>query len=110
MKGAQLAVTSLRPGEAATPTSPETARAAGVESRVRFLPYISDDDLKALYQGAAVFAFPSLWEGFGLPVLEAYAMGCPVLVSAATALPEVAGAGAVYADPLDVEDLASRPG
>jgi glycosyltransferase involved in cell wall biosynthesis len=106
LKGAQLAVTSLRPGEAATTTYRDTARAAGVEAQVRFLPYISDDDLKALYQGAAVFAFPSLWEGFGLPVLEAYAMGCPVLVSAATALPEVAGAGAVYADPLDVEDLA----
>ncbi|HTB34653.1 MAG TPA: glycosyltransferase family 1 protein [bacterium] len=106
LKGAQLAVTSLRPGEAATTTYADTARAAGVGGRVLFLPYISDGDLKALYQGAAVFAFPSLWEGFGLPVLEAFAMGCPVLAAAATALPEVAGAGAVYADPLDVEDLA----
>jgi glycosyltransferase involved in cell wall biosynthesis len=106
LRGAQLAVTSLRPGEAATTTYLETARAAGVEGRVRFLPYISDDDLKALYQGAALFAFPSLWEGFGLPVLEAYAMGCPVLAASATALPEVAGAGAVYANPLDVADLA----
>jgi glycosyltransferase involved in cell wall biosynthesis len=106
LKGAQLVVTSLRPGEAATTTYLDTARAAGVEPRVLFLPYLSDDDLKALYQGAEVFAFPSLWEGFGLPVLEAFAMGCPVLAAAATALPEVAGAGAVYADPLDVEDLA----
>ena len=106
LKGAQLAVTSLRPGEAATTTYLRTARAAGVEAAVRFLPYISDDDLKALYQGAAVFAFPSLWEGFGLPVLEAFAMGCPVLAADATALPEVAGAGAVYADPLDEADLA----
>jgi glycosyltransferase involved in cell wall biosynthesis len=106
LKGAQLAVTSLRPGEAATTTYTQTARAAGVESHVRFLPYISDADLKALYQGAAVFAFPSLWEGFGLPVLEAFAMGAPVLAANATALPEVAGAGAVYADPLDVGSLA----
>ncbi|HTB34803.1 MAG TPA: glycosyltransferase family 1 protein [bacterium] len=106
LKRAQLAVTSLRPGEAATTTYLESARAAGVEGRVVFLPYISDGDLKALYQGAAVFAFPSLWEGFGLPILEAYAMGCPVLAADATALPEVAGAGAVYADPLDVADLA----
>ena len=107
LKGALLAVTSLRPGEAATTTYTETARAAGVEAAVRFLPYISDADLKALYQGAAVFAFPSLWEGFGLPVLEAFAMGAPVLAADATALPEVAGAGAVYADPLDVASLAA---
>ena len=93
--------------EAATTTYTETARAAGVEAAVRFLPYISDADLKALYQGAAVFAFPSLWEGFGLPVLEAFAMGAPVLAADATALPEVAGAGAVYADPLDVASLAA---
>lgn len=107
LKGAQLAVTSLRPGEAATTTYRESARLAGVESAVRFLPYISDEDLKALYQGAAVFAFPSLWEGFGLPVLEAFAMGCPVMAARATALPEVAGGGAVYVDPLDVDSLAA---
>lgn len=106
LKGAVLAVTSLRPGEAETTTYPATARAAGVEAQLRFMPYISDADMAALYQGALCFAFPSLWEGFGLPVLEAYSMGCPLLAADATALPETAGKGAVYADPLDVESLA----
>lgn len=101
-----LAIVSLRPGEAATTTYAQTARQAGVEGRVRFLGYISDAEMKALYQRALCFAFPSLWEGFGLPVLEAYALGCPVLAAAAGALPEVAGKAAVYADPLSVSSLA----
>ena len=106
LKGAVLVVTSLRPGEAETTTYGATALAAGVADALRYMPYISDADMAALYQGALCFAFPSLWEGFGLPVLEAYSMGCPLLAANATALPETAGKGAVYADPLDVEDLA----
>jgi glycosyltransferase involved in cell wall biosynthesis len=101
-----LAIASLRPGEAATTTYARTAREAGVEGRVRFLGYVSDLEMKALYQRALCFAFPSLWEGFGLPVLEAYALGCPVLVARAGALPEVAGKAAVYADPLSASSLA----
>ncbi|OGD93008.1 hypothetical protein A2697_05115 [Candidatus Curtissbacteria bacterium RIFCSPHIGHO2_01_FULL_41_44] len=53
----------------------------GVQDRVKFLGYVPDSDLPALYSGAAVFAFPSLFEGFGLPILEALACGCPVIAS-----------------------------
>jgi len=106
LAGAVLAVTSLRPGEAATTTYAATAAAAGVADSLRFLPYVSDVQMKALYQQALCYAFPSVWEGFGLPILEAFSMGCPVLAANATALPEVAGRAAVYADPLDVADLA----
>jgi glycosyltransferase involved in cell wall biosynthesis len=106
LAGAVLAVTSLRSGEAATTTYAATAAAAGVADSLRFLPYVSDVQMKALYQDALCYAFPSVWEGFGLPILEAFGMGCPVLAAAATALPEVAGRAAVYADPLDVADLA----
>jgi glycosyltransferase involved in cell wall biosynthesis len=106
LAGALLAVTSLRPGEAATTTYAATAAAAGVADSLRFLPYVSDEQMKALYQEALCYAFPSVWEGFGLPVLEAFSMGCPVLAADATALPEVAGRAAVYADPLDVAGLA----
>ncbi|MGH7442777.1 MAG: glycosyltransferase family 4 protein [bacterium] len=102
---AKLVVTSLRPGEAATTTYAETARAEGLGPAVLFLPYVSDAQLKALYQGALCYAFPSLGEGFGLPVLEAFSLGCPVLAARAGALPEVAGSAAIYADPLDVESL-----
>jgi glycosyltransferase involved in cell wall biosynthesis len=103
---AQLAISSLRPGEAATTTYAATAAAAGIAGSLRFLPYVSDEQMKALYQGALCYAFPSLWEGFGLPLLEAFSLGTPVLAASAGALPEVAGQGAVFADPLDIRDLA----
>ncbi|HTB23107.1 MAG TPA: glycosyltransferase family 1 protein [bacterium] len=103
---ALLAISSLRPGEAATTNYLATAKAAGIADSLRFLPYVSDEQMKALYQRALCFAFPSLGEGFGLPLLEAFSMGCPVLSADGTALPEVAGKAAVYADPLDVASLA----
>jgi len=103
---ALLVITSLRPGEGATTTYEDTARAADVLGALRFVGYVDDAQMKALYQGALCFAFPSLWEGFGLPVLEAFALGCPVLISAAGSLPEVGGQAAVYADPTSVPDLA----
>ncbi len=56
--------------------------------------------MRALYQGAAAFVFPSLYEGFGLPVLEAFASGIPVITSTTTSLPEVAGDAALLVDPL----------
>ncbi len=103
---ARLVITSLRPGEAATTTYAETAAKAGVTDALDFVGYVDDAQMKALYQGALCFAFPSLWEGFGLPVLEAFALGCPVLSSAEGSLPEVGGRAVVYADPHDVGDLA----
>lgn len=76
-----------------------------LENKVRLLGYVPEEDLPALYSGAKLFFFPSLYEGFGLPVLEALACGCPVLCSNTSAIPEVAGNAAILADPLDVDKL-----
>lgn len=73
--------------------------------RIRFLGYTTRDDLRFLYSGATFLAFPSLYEGFGLPVAEAMRLGCPVLTSATPALTEVAAGAALLADPLDTGDI-----
>lgn len=75
------------------------------EGRLRLLGHISDDDLVALYASCAVAAYPSLYEGFGLPVLEAMACGAPVVTSRTTALPDTAGGAAILVDPLDVDAI-----
>jgi glycosyltransferase involved in cell wall biosynthesis len=72
---------------------------------VHALGHVSDADLHGLYRGAALFAYPSLYEGFGLPVLEAMTAGTPVLTSDVSSLPEVAGDAALYCDPLDVGSI-----
>ena len=72
------------------------------EPGVRFLGHVDEATLSALYESAAVLAFPSLYEGFGLPLLEAMAHGLPSVVSTAGALPELAGDAAVLVDPQDV--------
>jgi alpha-1,3-rhamnosyl/mannosyltransferase len=72
---------------------------------VRTLGHVPADDLPALYRGAAIFAYPSLYEGFGLPVLEAMTAGAPVLTSGVSSLPEVGGDAAVYVDPRDVRSI-----
>lgn len=77
----------------------------GVESRVKFLEFIPDSDLPALYKNARLFALPSLYEGFGLPVLEAMSYGCPVVVSNGSSLPEIAGEAGFYVDPERVESI-----
>jgi glycosyltransferase involved in cell wall biosynthesis len=74
--------------------------------RVVFTGYVPDADLPAVLSGAVAFVFPSLYEGFGLPVLEAMACGTPVICSNVSSLPEVAGEAALQVDPLDVEALA----
>jgi GT2 family glycosyltransferase len=79
----------------------------GLEQHVRRIGYVQGEGaLRDLYAAAGVFAFPSLYEGFGLPVAEAMATGTPVLTSDTTALPEVAGGAAVLANPLDVASIA----
>ena len=74
--------------------------------KVCWLGYVSDSELKALYENALGFIFPSLYEGFGLPILEAMNCGCPVLCSTAASIPEVAGSAALYFNPLDFKDIA----
>lgn len=76
-----------------------------IEDRVKFLGYVPDKDLPALYSGAIALLFPSLFEGFGLPILEAQACGCPVITSNISSMPEVAGKGAVYVNPYSVDDI-----
>jgi glycosyltransferase involved in cell wall biosynthesis len=78
----------------------------GLESKVVFPGYVPQDDLPALLSGARLFVFPSLYEGFGLPVLEAMACGTPVACSNVSSLPEVAGDAALLVDPLDVRGMA----
>jgi glycosyltransferase involved in cell wall biosynthesis len=73
--------------------------------RVHVLGFVDDADLPALYRGAALFAFPSLYEGFGIPPLEAMACGVPVVCSNASSLPEVAGDVALMVDPFDIDAL-----
>lgn len=87
----------------------EILRAPGeshVEDHVKFLEYIPDSDLAVLYGHAACFILPSLYEGFGFPVLEAMAYGCPVVVSRTSSLPEIAGEAGVYVDPESIESIA----
>jgi glycosyltransferase involved in cell wall biosynthesis len=82
------------------------AAAREVADRIKFTGYITDQQLAACYSRAAVFAFPSLFEGFGIPAIEAMAHGVPVVCSNAGAFPEVCGDAAIYFDPLDVDSMA----
>jgi len=76
--------------------------------RIRRLNYVSREDLIALYQGTAVFVFPSLYEGFGLPVLEAMMAGVPVVTTRRASIPEVGGENVVYFDEKDQWALAGK--
>jgi glycosyltransferase involved in cell wall biosynthesis len=87
--------------------APAHSISAGIGDRVVFPGYVSDADLKTLYAGASLFVFPSLYEGFGLPVLEAMACGTPVACSRTTSLPEAAGGAAALFDPEDPGDIAA---
>ena len=89
-------------------TADEESRKAAesLQGRVRLLGAVSEEALVKLYRGALAFVMPSLYEGFGLPVLEAMRYGCPVLCSDATSLPEVAGDAAILFDPRDPSGIA----
>ncbi len=84
----------------------EIARRLGVADRVRFLGYVPDEELDPLLRGARLFTFPSLYEGFGLPVLEAQSCGVPVMTANNSSLPEVAGDAALLVDPTDIDAIA----
>ncbi len=85
----------------------EIIRKLKVEDRIIFTGYVSDADLPLIYNAATVFVYPSLYEGFGIPVIEAMACGVPVVTSNVSSLPEVAGDAAILVNPEDVEEIAS---
>ena len=85
----------------------EQARALGIEDDVRLLGWVSQAEVEALYAASALFVFPSLYEGFGLPLLEAMQRGVPVACSDRTSLPEVAGDAALMFDPDRPEEIAA---
>lgn len=84
----------------------QLAEQLGVGRNVRLLGHVADEALPALYQGASLFVFPTLYEGFGLPVVEAMAAGVPVITSRNSALQEIGEGHAWLVDPLDVDELA----
>ena len=84
----------------------EAARQSGVADRVHFFGFVSDDDLLRLYNACDLFAFPSFYEGFGLPALEAMACGRAVVCSSTSALPEVVDGAAILTDPYSVDEIA----
>ncbi|WP_048748699.1 glycosyltransferase family 1 protein [Paenibacillus sp. P22] len=75
---------------------------------IRYLGYVTDEELSILYKNAACFIYPSFYEGFGLPPVEAMSCGCPVIVSNAASLPEVCGEEAIYCNPYDYMDISEK--
>ena len=84
----------------------QTVQRLNLSDSVVFMGYVSKEVLNLLYNHASLLVYPSLYEGFGLPPLEAMAAGCPVAVSKTSSLPEVVGEAGVYFDPLEVEEMA----
>lgn len=85
----------------------DTVKTLALDEQVIFTGFVADEDLPDIYRGAQLLVFPSLYEGFGLPILEAMASGVPVLTSASASMPEVAGDAAILIDPHDPEAIAA---
>jgi glycosyltransferase involved in cell wall biosynthesis len=83
----------------------DAAKNSGVADRIRFLGFVSDDDLLHLYNACELFCFPSFYEGFGLPVLEAMACGAAVACSNTSAIPEVADGAALLFNPYNADEI-----
>jgi len=90
------------------PELPQLVKRLKRTTDVRFIGFVKDEDLPIIYNDAVAFAFPSLSEGFGLPALEAQACGVPTLSSDKTCMPEILGRGAIYCNPVDVEDISKK--
>jgi glycosyltransferase involved in cell wall biosynthesis len=86
----------------------EAPQKFGVKKEVKFLEGINDEELTLFYKNAIFYILPSLYEGFGLPVLEAMKHGCPVITSNVSSLPEAGGDAALYVDPENVDDIAAK--
>jgi glycosyltransferase involved in cell wall biosynthesis len=99
-----LVLTGRADGE--TPAVAERARALGVAERVHQLGRVPESELDALYRSATAMVFPSVYEGFGLPLLEAMARGCPVIATDAAAIPEVVGDAGLVVAPASPDALA----
>lgn len=82
----------------------------GIGQEVRFIGRVTDEELRALYNGATGLVYPSLFEGFGLPIVEAFNCGCPVITSKISSMPEVAGDSAILVDPYNKEEIAEALG
>lgn len=83
----------------------DTVKELGLQTVVRFLGYVPDEDLPALYSAATCFVYPSFYEGFGIPILEAMACGCPVITSNNSSMKEIAGNAALLIDPANKEEI-----
>jgi glycosyltransferase involved in cell wall biosynthesis len=88
----------------------KTVKDLGIKDGVVFTGYVSDEDKPRLLSGAEAFVYPSLFEGFGMPVIEAQACGTPVITSDVTSLPEAAGEAALFVDPYKIDDLKNAMG
>ncbi len=103
-RGAHRAEFALR--ITGTSLDPELQRAGdGLPAGVSLLGYVDKAELQRLYAGAATFLYPSIYEGFGLPIIEAMACGAPVVTSTTASAPEIAGGAAILVDPFDVESI-----
>ena len=91
-----------------SPTVRSAAAKSAVSSRIHFTNFVEDEELIKLYAACDLFVYPSLYEGFGLPILEAMAAGTPVLCSRLTSVPEVAGNAALYIDQFSLDEFAER--